>query len=139
MMHSKNIGYKYASLAKDAIEDNNERVRTLAKIVEASGGIVLLFNTDGFWYIRKEPYHGVGEGKKLGEWENDHIDCQLRIKSVGAYEYIEKDKYTPVIRGVTELDKGKARSEWTWGDIYETYEIKFVIDKNGIHKRRSIE
>jgi hypothetical protein len=31
---------------------------------------------------------------------------------------MENDEYTPVVRGYTNLDKIKDRSEWTWGDIY---------------------
>lgn len=104
---------RWAHLSKDAIADNNKRVRELAKEVENSGRKVLLFNTDGFWYDGPI-YHGKGEGLGLGEWHNDHINCKFRMSSAGAYEYIEGGEYFPVIRGIPNDSK----VEWKWGDIY---------------------
>lgn len=132
MFHSRNIGWKYAGLAADAIADNNRRVERLAKFVEKNGGLILLYNTDGFWYCG-EQYHDEHEGPNLGQWHHDHINCKLRIKSAGAYEFIENGKYNPVIRGMTSLDRVKDRSEWEWGDIYEAPLIQFRLDEEGIH------
>lgn len=117
-MHSRYVSYAYAHLAKDAIADSNKRVKELASRVERAGGRILLFNTDGFWYTGRI-YHGAGEGKALGEWHNDHVNCRFRAKSAGAYEYIENETYNPIIRGYTELDKIKDRGNWSWGDIYQ--------------------
>ena len=132
MFHSRNIGWKYAGLAADAIADNNRRVEKLASFVEKRGRIILLYNTDGFWYMGDQ-YHDEHEGPNLGQWHHDHVDCRLRIKSAGAYEFIEKGKYYPVIRGMTSLDRLKDRSEWGWGDIYEAPLIQFRLDDEGIH------
>lgn len=126
---------KFAQLSKDAIVNNNRRVYLLAKRVKKAGYRVLIYNTDGFWYQDLEgdkgAYHGHGEGKKLGQWHNDHEDVKMRIKSVGAYEFIENGKYNPVIRGRTNLDSVKDRSEWMWGDIFHTDAdvLKFKFDK----------
>ena len=117
-MHSKYTHYAYAQLAKDAIADSNKRVMQLSKRVEMAGGRILLFNTDGFWY-KGDIFHGAGEGKGLGEWRNDHINCKFRCKSAGAYEFIENETYHPVIRGYTKLDELKDRGNWEWGDIYQ--------------------
>lgn len=117
-MHSKYVHYAYAHLARDAIADSNKRVMNLASRVERAGGRILLFNTDGFWYTGKI-FHGAGEGKGLGQWHNDHVNCQFRAKSAGAYEFIENETYNPVIRGFTDLDKIKDRGNWSWGDIYQ--------------------
>lgn len=87
-MQSKWCGYRFATLTRDAINNNNERVRAVAKALKESGRVVLAYNTDGIWYSG-EIYHGEGEGSHLGEWENDHINCLLRFKSAGAYEFIE--------------------------------------------------
>lgn len=106
-------------MAKDAIADNNKRLFDLSQKISDSGRQVMLWNTDGVWY-QGDIYHGEGEGKKLGDWENDHVNCSLRIKSKGAYEYIEDGKYYPVLRGYTKLDKVKPRNEWKWGDIFHT-------------------
>lgn len=116
---NKRITAKWAHLAKDAIEDNNKRVDELASRLEAAGREVIGYNTDGIWY-RGEIYHGAGEGTKLGEWSNDHVNCIFRAKSDGAYEFIEDDKYYPVVRGRTKLDEITPRESWHWGDIYQT-------------------
>ena len=109
----------WSYLSRDAIKDNNDRIRELATRIALSGRYILGYNTDGIWY-QGDPYKGEGEGKELGEWENDHINCQLRAKSNGAYEYIEDGKYTPVLRGFTNYDNIKPREQWVWGDIYRT-------------------
>ena len=114
-----NCNARWAHLAKDAIADNNKRLFDLSQKISDSGRQVMLWNTDGVWY-QGDIYHGEGEGKKLGDWENDHVNCSLRIKSKGAYEYIEDGKYYPVLRGYTKLDKVKPRNEWKWGDIFHT-------------------
>lgn len=104
---------RWAHLSKDAIKDNNDRVRNLAQKVEKSGRRVLLFNTDGFWYDGPI-YHGEGEGEGLGEWHNDHINCMFRMSSAGVYEFIENGEYFPVVRGIPNDTK----TTWEWGDIY---------------------
>lgn len=132
-MQSGKIQYRLAQLSKDAINDNNKRVRQLADNLHYCGRKVLLFNTDGIWY-QGDIYSGPGEGKELGQWENDHINCTLRIKSAGSYEFIEDGHYHPVVRGKTRLDNIKPREEWQWGDIYNNDTlISYVFDfENGI-------
>ena len=124
-------GARWAHLTRDAIKDNNDRIRDIAARLRAAGNHILSFNTDGIWYIGNI-YHGEGEGSELGQWENDHINCQWRCKSAGAYEFIEGNKYTPVVRGYTNLDKKKNRSEWSWGDIFkeEASPITFRFDES---------
>lgn len=120
-MQSNQIKAKYAALSKAAIEDNNKRVYALADMVREAHYVPLLYNTDGFWYHDIHglgPFHGPGEGDGLGQWHTDHHAEKLRIKSAGAYEFIENGKYYPVIRGRTLLDLAKHRRDWEWGDIY---------------------
>lgn len=121
-MQSSIIQARYARLSRDAIHDNNRRVYELAKRVHDAGYMVLLYNTDGFWYCdisHKGQYHGEGEGDKMGQWHTDHHAERWRAKSAGAYEFIEAGKYTPVIRGRTHLDTTQHRRDWQWGDIFE--------------------
>ena len=113
---------KWAHLSKDAIEDNNKRVLDIVKRLEESGRTVLLLNTDGVWY-NGPLYHGDGEGSGLGQWQNDHKNCQFRMASAGAYEFIEKGVYHPVIRGIPNDIKGK----WIWGDIYKEKAIPSIF------------
>lgn len=130
-MQSKWCGYKYAALSRDAINDNNNRVRDLAQRLKKTGHNVVAYNTDGIWYTGKV-YHGEGEGTEVGQWHNDHINCRLRFKSAGSYEYIENGKYYPVVRGYTNLDKIKTRDQWSWGDIYKAGIITYKLTTDGI-------
>ncbi len=114
-MHSPCCGYKYAQLAYDAIHKAYEDYYKVMKALEKTNEI-LATNTDGIWYVGKE-FHGLLESEEVGGWSNDHFDCTIRFKSAGSYEYIENDKYMPVVRGRTNLDKIKNRAEWNWGDI----------------------
>lgn len=104
----------YVRLAKAAISDNNNRVERITEALREAGRIPLLWNTDGVWY-HGEIYHGEGEGTEMGQWENDHTHCTFRVKSKGAYEYIENDQYHPVVRGVPDAKK----ANWTWGSIFD--------------------
>ena len=120
---------RWARLAKDAIEDNNERMKEMALRLTLAGRTLLGFNTDGIWY-QGEPYHGDGEGDGLGEWRNDHVDCVFRSKSDGAYEFLENGRYCAVVRGLTTYDKvNPDRSSWKWGDIYKGETVRFFFEE----------
>lgn len=123
---------KWANLSKDAINNNNQRLHKLAEDLINSDHMILAYNTDGIWYTG-DVYHGEGEGKTVGTWENDHTNCQIRFKSAGSYEFIEDGQYNPVVRGHTRLDELKDRAEWKWGDIYkiEATPIKYVLLEDG--------
>lgn len=129
---------KWAHLSRDAIYDNNRRINNLAEELEHNGRTIVGFNTDGIWY-QGEIYHSELEGPNLGQWENDHVDCKLRAKSNGSYEFIENDKYYPVQRGLTALDMTKPRDKWEWGDIYKSGDIiEYEFDELfGIMQKRS--
>ena len=105
---------RWAHLSRDAIKNNNERVKNLAERLEKKGRIVISFNTDGIWY-KGAVYHGDGEGEGLGEWHNDHTSCKFRAKSAGAYEFIEDGVYHAVVRGINN----DIKTDWEWGAIYE--------------------
>ena len=105
---------RWAHLSRDAIKDNNERVKKLAEMLEKKGRIVLSFNTDGIWY-KGAVFHGEGEGDGLGQWHNDHVNCKFRAKSAGSYEFIENGVYHAVVRGIAN----EIKTDWKWGDIYE--------------------
>lgn len=112
---------RWANLSKDAINGNNEFVRTILKNLEDQWYVPIGINTDGIWYcdpMDKGPYHDENEGTGLGQWKTDHKNCKIRFKSDGAYEFIEDGEYHAVIRGRTNYDAVKPRSEWEWGDIY---------------------
>ena len=114
MQSISGCGARWAHLSKDAIADNNQRIRNLAEILTKKGRIVILYNTDGIWY-KGPAYHGEGEGSGLGQWHNDHLNCKFRARSAGSYEFIENGEYHAVVRGVPNELKDK----WSWGAIYE--------------------
>ena len=122
MQSSAGCNARWAHLSKDAIADNNKRVLNLIERLEKGGRTVLLLNTDGVWY-NGPIYHGEGEGSGLGEGQNDHTNCTFRMASAGAYEFIEKNVYYPVIRGIPNDTK----SEWKWGDIYKEKAIPSIF------------
>ena len=134
-MHSIQPLFKarLANLARDAINNNNERIRKLAEELKNSGRKILSYNTDGIWY-QGELYHNETEGPDICQWHNDHVDCKFRIKSAGCYEYIENGEYHPVVRGTTKYDLVKPRTEWEWGDIYksEAEVLRFSFTTEGI-------
>lgn len=105
-----------AHISKFAIEHNNRRLNSMANYLEDSGRMVISYNTDGIWFCG-EPIGAKSEA--LGAWNEDHINCRLRLRSAGCYEYIENGKYYPVVRGKTNLDKELPRDHWKWGDIYK--------------------
>lgn len=110
------IKAKLAHVSRYAIARNNEKIDQMVEWLKATGRVPVLLNTDGIWFIG-EPTNF--DSKVLGEFEEDHRNCILRIKSSGAYEYIEDGKYYPVLRGRTKLDSIKPREQWQWGDIYQ--------------------
>ena len=134
MLQSKYKGYKWAHISRDGIQDTNDRIEELTARLIASGRTVLAWNTDGIWYTG-DIYHGEGEGEGLGQWSNDHMNCRLRFKSRGCYEFEEDGKYHPVVRGYTGLDQLKPREEWNWGDIYISIPFAYKFDEEkGVYK-----
>lgn len=130
-MHSKMIDWKYAGLARDAINYFNDLLDEVAYDLVKSGRRILAYNTDGIWY-EGDVYHGKYEGEGLGQWSNDYVDCTARWKSDGAYEFICDGKYYAKIRGKTKLDNIKPdRAEWSWGDIFslDAQTLKYKITK----------
>lgn len=117
MMQSPITEFKWAHLARDAIMDNNRRIKEMAQELTENGNVILLYNTDGIWYMG-DIYHNNSEGDGLGSWHTDHKNCTFRAKSNGAYEFIEDGRYHVRLRGRTTLDTIKPRTEWKWGDIY---------------------
>lgn len=119
--------YALASLSRDAIRWCNRTINKITTELIRQGYAPLAYNTDGIWYARldngktvpSEPMRCDLEGTTLGTYANDHVDCRIRWKSKGSYEYIENGVYKPVVRGATRLDQIKDRSEWQWGDIFQ--------------------
>lgn len=135
-MQSKLVDYRFSHISKAGYEYTLKKLDEISKALISNGYDIIAYNTDGIWYrsySNTEPYHGEGEGTKLGEWKNDHTYCKLRFKSKGSYEYIENGQYHPVVRGTTTYERIKPRTEWEWGDIYKGEIINyFFIEEKGL-------
>ena len=121
-------GYSLAPLAKTGVHWCKNTIYEIAKELTDQHKQILLYNTDGIWYVDDEgDFRSEWIGEGLGKAGIDHKDCTLRIKSKGAYEYIENGIYTPVVRGVP-----KSKSEkWTWGGIFtpEATVFEYTFDE----------
>ena len=110
----------------------------IAKLQKA-GFDPLLTNTDGIWYYSEDGsiYHDEDEGNELGNWQNDHVNCDFLMTGPGSYQYVEDGVCHSVVRGLCNLDAAEPdRSKWKFGDIlnikqYSTY--KFDKER-GVYK-----
>ena len=128
--------YQFANLSKIAVNGTHKLIELYINKLKESGRTVLLTNTDGIWY-QGDSYHDELEGKELGQWKNDHINCTFLMKSKGAYQYVEDDKCHSVVRGLTLLDREKPRDEWELGDIFNSKvveEIYYFDEEKGVIK-----
>lgn len=130
-MQSKMVGFKYSHISKAGYVFTNKYIEELAQKMRHSGLRILAYNTDGIWYDGGI-YHDENEGTDIGQWKNDHINCKLRFKSKGAYEYVTEDgQYKPVVRGESTYESIKPRDQWEWGDIFKG-EIKMFQFVEGL-------
>lgn len=127
-MQSSQIGFRLAHMSKEALDFNNKMVLEIRDNMIKQGFKPVLYNTDGIWYTHPEGkiYHDDHEGKDLGQWKNDHIDCTFEALSPGKYHFIENGVCKTVLRGHTRLDKMKSREEWTWEDLYDTKNVEVM-------------
>lgn len=116
---AKHFGCKLANVSKFCIEETISRLNAITEVITKGGGTVLAYNTDGIWYTGDILPLPVDQQTKLGGLKHDHVNCRIRFKSDGAYEYIEDGKVYPVVRGSTNFDTWKSRDQWEWGDIYK--------------------
>lgn len=124
-MQSRLCQYKYSHISKAGYVWTNQRIQDLSEALKITGHRILAYNTDGIWY-QGNLYHDDDEGTDIGQWKHDHVDCKIRFKSKGCYEYIDGDGvYKPVVRGKTTYEREKHRSEWVWGDIFKGSLIKY--------------
>lgn len=117
------FGYKLAHISKFCIEYTINYLKEITKELMDNDCSAICYNTDGIWFKCDNPIYIEELEKKtsykLGGFKLDHKNCSIRFKSPGCYEYIEDGEYKPVVRGRTNLDDLKPRSQWEWGDIYK--------------------
>ena len=130
-MQSKYINYKYANLAKIAINGCAYLMKVYYGRLISQGFEVLGINTDGIWYRDKTEqnrlYHDDNEGFGFGKWKNDHIDCEWYAYSDGQYYFIEKGKMNVKARGYYSYESVKAREEWNEEDFFKAMSTKIDI------------
>lgn len=123
-MQSKYVGYRYAHLAKLAINTVVEKIITYAYCMKQQDFELVMFNTDGIWYYDKTGqnrlFHNIDEGPGFGHWEHDYVDCTYIGITDGKYCFYKPDGTFEVrIRGLTKKDAEKPRSEWSYEDFTE--------------------
>lgn len=114
--------YAFTNLAKAAVNGCREEIEYLIEEGRRQGFIPILTNTDGIYFMSlipgrvfKSPKLGDGLGQYKIDFEGDMI-----IKSKGSYQLRFKDGHIKtVVRGQTQLDKVKDRSQWYFGEILE--------------------
>ena len=132
-MQSTYCDYRYSELSRDAIAVNNRKVEQMTEWLQDHGRSVIAWNTDGIWFAG-ESCKDIFNSTELGEWHEDYSNCQFRMKSKGAYEFLCEGKYYAKVRGKTKYEEEKPRDQWEWGDIYREaaeHIIKYMIDEQG--------
>ena len=117
--------FAYAKFAQIAINGTNDKIKELTDTIINSDGLPLLYNTDGIWY--QGPIID-GSSNEFGGWKIDHKNCDLYIKSSGAYQYKEDGKVVSIVRGPTTLDAIKPREKWNWLEIKNYPVIQYKLE-----------
>lgn len=130
--------YQFTNLSKIAVNGTRDKIEKMIAKLKNAGFIPLLSNTDGIWYQGNgEPYHDEDEGTSLGNWENDHVNCEFLMTGPGSYQYVENGICTSVVRGICNLDAAEPdRTKWQFGDILNLeniYTYRFSEEK-GVYK-----
>lgn len=161
MFQSKYVGYKLTPLAKECIEWTRDTITNISLDIKRKGGKILGFNTDGVFYRMRDGsiYHGKGEGKEVGQWENDMTE--LDWLPLGC-NWVALDGYKKGVRGFYKAMRGnylyadeKPQEMWDcWEDILKAlesqdlkdvtfdkkrgYKIDIIKDDEIIYKRQSV-
>lgn len=133
-LHSEAFYYRYAGLARDAINTFYKRFDEVLELLSKERTVILT-RTDGIWYVGPE-WHGKYESEDLGGWSNSHKNCKFSAMSRGSYQFMENGVYYPKVCGKTTLDEIKPRSEWQWDDIKrsDARALGYYMNKEGIIK-----
>ena len=136
-MQSQMVGYKYAHISKAGYVYTLNKLDELTMKLLASGRRILSYNTDGIWY-QGDVYHDSEEGTDIGQWKNDQINCKIRFKSKGCYEYETADgTYKPVFRGESAYEKIVPKEQWQWGDIFKGDVVEYYFKEGkGVLKKQ---
>lgn len=134
----KTVPYQFANLSKIAINGTRAKIEKMILKLEKADMVPLLTNTDGIWYYSDHgAYHDKDEGDKLGNWQNDHVDCEFLMTSEGRYQYVEDGVCHTVVRGLCNLDAVEPdRDKWQFGDIMkidQMFTYRFDEEK-GVYK-----
>ena len=136
-MQSEMVGYKYAHISKAGYIYTIRRLDELTSKLVSSGRRILAYNTDGIWY-QGDIYHDSNEGTDIGQWKNDQVNCKIRFKSKGCYEYETADGiYKPVFRGESAYEKLVPKENWIWGDIFKGDVVEYYFKEGkGVLKKK---
>lgn len=130
---SKKCNYAYANLAKLGINWCDKKIWNIILKLQLDGFTVIQVNTDGVWYCKENSdvnviYHDEDEGKEIGQWKTDHVDCDFYSHSDGAYWYVENGKFVPVARGRYSYENIKSRDQWDEDDFMKAMTTMITYD-----------
>ena len=136
---SKYCNYKYAHLAKVAINDTNKEMYRILRNMHKQNFLVIACNTDGIWYKDKTDqnrlYHDDFEGKGLSKWKHDYTNCRFYAYNYkGIYYFYTPDgKFNVRARGYYSYEAIKPREEWNQEDFFKavTSRVDIGFDEEG--------
>ena len=118
---SEYCDYAFSHFAKAGIEFCNKKMQEYTEQLEAQDFEIIGYNTDGIWYVDKleqgRLFHNDEEGNGLGQWRNDHVDCELCAYGDGQYWFREDGKFNVRARGYYYYEQEKPREEWDEKDF----------------------
>ena len=131
VMQSSLVNYKYSHISKAGYEFTNNQIEIMSKKLIENGRRILSYNTDGIWY-QGDLYEDDSFGSDIGQWKTDYVNCKIRYKSKGAYEFVDANgNYKPVVRGECSIERTRPRETWTWEEniLLNTDVITYIFIK----------
>lgn len=128
---SEFISYKWAGLAKEAVNGTVEYILNLSEKMQAANFEIVCFNTDGIYYRDKTNknrlYTDEDEGEEIGQYRHDYINCDFFAYSDGQYYFIENGKINVRARGFYTYEYLKPRDEWDEFDFIIAISQSFAV------------
>lgn len=131
---SKYIDYTLSQLSKSGVNNCNRQLDGLIKKLIEQGFQIIGLNTDGIWYKdatgKNRLYHDENEGHDLGQWKNDHIDCEFMAYSDGQYWFKENGQFNVRARGYYSYEQLKPREDWDETDFDKAMGTQTILEWN---------
>ena len=140
VLQSELLQFRFSHISKAGYVFTNQQIELMSEKLKNAGYRILSYNTDGIWYQGDKPYEDETFGTDIGQWKNDYVNCKIRYKSKGAYEFVDGNgNYKPVVRGEMSIEKSKPRNTWTWEDnLLFKSEVVVYVFVEGVGFKRNV-